>query len=61
MLVKSVNLNDAYIVLKQESQKQSERSISQEKCQQSCFLTQSVNKKFFLLVFYIFVALKSFR
>lgn len=61
MLVKSVNLNDAYIVLKQESQKQSERSISQEKCQQSCFLTQSVNKKNFLLVFYIFVALKSFR
>lgn len=61
MLVKSVNLNDAYIVLKQESQKQSERSISQEKCQQSCFLTQSVNKKIFLLVFYIFVALKSFR
>lgn len=45
MLVKSVNRNDAYIVLKQESQKQSERSISQEKCQQSCFLTQSVNKK----------------
>lgn len=45
MLVKSVNRNDAYIVLKQESQKQSGRSISQEKCQQSCFLTQSVNKK----------------